>query len=83
MPERRYAAAGRQAAIFAAILGVSTGLCGLTAYATRSQQYGGSDGIWLGGLELIGMAVGAIGLVVAALRLLILWIQSFTNKENQ
>ena len=81
MSDPRRKELARETVAAAAIFGISTGLCGATAYGIR---YSSNESFWfsLGIVELIGMVIGAMKLLICAVSWLILWIQSFTNKEK-
>jgi hypothetical protein len=77
---RGYTGWTRALAIFAAVLVISIGLCGLNFGALSLFQRLGGILIWTGVLELVGMGVGALGVVIC---LLGLFIQTATGRAKQ
>jgi hypothetical protein len=77
---RGYTGWMRALAFFAALLVISLGLCGLNFGAFSLFQRLGGILIWTGMLELVGMGVGAVGVVIC---LLGLFIQTATGRTKQ
>jgi len=82
MARGNYEGLAKAAAIFAVTFGISVGLCGATALL--SSVFRGSDKVLvpLGILELLGMACGAVGLVVVGIFALIASVRAQFSKDE-
>ena len=66
----KWTGVGRVAVICAVTFLVSAGLCGISLHVEKGEEFGGS----LGAFSLLGMVVGAVGLIGAALYAVVLAI---------
>jgi hypothetical protein len=77
---KRYEGLAKLATVFAAIFGISLGLCGATYLAA---DHVGVVAIPFGILELLGMAIGLVGLIVVVMSALVQWIGSLRAKDEE
>jgi hypothetical protein len=81
MARGSYEGLARFATIFAIVFGVSLGLCGTTVFIGGLSRTGDSL-LPLALLEGAGMAVGALGLIVAGLWALFQFVASLISRDK-